>query len=440
MFGKPFAAKTQRTQRDCLRGQRASLCPTRAPAGFTLIEVMSAIAIMVLAMALIVLPFLSASDYLGKGRARSEVQHTAHQAMEAMVRELSEAVDMYLLPGDPSVCAFVPPAKDNNGNLLFPLSPRTDGNIPPSIVAIRYWRISREDDDFTDGVQGRSNRCWYDRFLTNPKDIPADYTDSSYLARTLVVDPYDLDSEGDALRGVSRFVPFPDDIAVPTEREREDNLIAISPKEADADLPVLRFEPTPQANEALMRGSDNAYLYYSRFPLWEPGYVVQVFDSIGNLVDPPPSRRVDPYRGEVNFANYTAETGAVPADGADGSADGYSTITLSHLPISQSEAVQVGTASFTTLQRRPGNAPDDLHYSFLTATTIRVAASPWAGQTYLITYQWSDFDPVNYRVVATYSTRALLKVSLTVSKRDSKSGEPQDMHLEQMVKLKNVLR
>ena len=36
------------------------------------------------------------------------------------------------------------------------------------------------------------------------------------------------------------------------------------------------------------------------------------------------------------------------------------------------------------------------------------------------------------------TTPALLKITLTISERDPKSGTPQDMHLERLVELKNV--
>ncbi len=520
---------------------------TTVNAGFTLVELLAAMAILAVAMGLIILPFMSAMDYLAKGRARSEAQQTARQVMATLTRDLSEAMEVQLSPGDPSLVAFVPPVTGTfplqpsntivrywrilrsnpnagylsvtyasgtwssgnwngggsdggaNGNGLaagtdFPLPGASqyaligrlnDGVNPPGppfVIGSPYTSIppgkgalelSMNDNDFT-GNSGSltltivksgeaaqsvsvsaaswqnttipidpgtysltSAKCWYDNFSPDPKlnRATAADTDSRFVGRT------EFNPANQIAPGLlSRAVPAKSAPADPIADKQF--FRAISPDAADYDIPLLRFDPTSQANETLVRDQDssNPYVYHSQYPLWEGDWVFQVYDYAGTSIAGPfraanlpiAGITVDTQRGEVSFAVSSGTvTGTVPVDGI---------INLAGPPIHGSETVRVGTPTLQTLQETSPTTPDSQHYWFpVTGNAIQVSTT-WAGQNYEISYQWSNFVPGTSVVVASYRTRALLNISMTVSKRDAKSAAPQDVHLEQRVRLKNVVR
>ncbi|NIM05639.1 MAG: prepilin-type N-terminal cleavage/methylation domain-containing protein [Armatimonadetes bacterium] len=438
-------------------------------AGFTLVEVLAALAILALAMGMMILPFMMAMGYVGKGRARAEAQQNARQVMNVLEEELSEAMDVLLLPGDPGICAFVPAQPGT-----FPLQP---GN-----TVIRYWQIWRSDPNAADPASGSPiNKSWYDKFSPVPRynQATAKDTDSRFIARTELPQLWgdldadlDTDSKADALE---RDYPAASGNSIQDKQK----FVAISPSRANSDVPVLRFDATTQVNERLKRDSNSAYVFHSRYPLWEYDWVVSVYNSTTGDLDLQFNSTTDPgyvgpyggQRGEVNFAvsqiettedpNYplTITTGALT-----------STIQLMTAQPDSSippEAVIVpGTVRVIAYQGVDGGTPIDP----LVLTEVPVSALPALGQYKLnnpanakgaappptleilnlslplgantpvaVSYQWSVLDPNTDLVIASYRTRALLKVSLTVSQRDSKDGEPQDVHLERRVKLKNVV-
>jgi|GEM_PF-7035241 len=396
--------------------------------GFTLIEVLVAIVIMLIIMAMIIYPFISSTGYLAKARARAEVQQVARDALDAMTRELAEAMDIYLLPADPSICAFVPTLPDT-----FPLQP--DDKI------IRYWLVWRSDPNAdTSGVIPANSpigKSWYEKFSPNPRDnqATAEDTDSRYIARTA----FNYSNSGGALDlnglpdsgTLNRDKPAKS-ISAPPENtiENRQYFTALTPDEPDFDIPILRFAPTPQVNETLQKGED-AYIYKSKYPLWEGNWQVSVYNSSGtlqfsfsNTTAIPVGVGIDLYTGRVSFVQQRYQSFS------------SGTTTLYAIPIIDSEKVVVGGQIYKRVYGIPVNNEYNIIYNSGASSWELNVAPAGSGA---ITYQQAVIYPTDI-VVASYATRALLNISLTASKRDTQSGLPQTIHLQQKVKLKNVVR
>lgn len=419
-----------------------------ATAGFTLMEVMAALAVMAIALGLILAPFFSGLGFLGKGRARAQAQANARQIMDTLDKELGQAMDIYLASGnagadgiwhtaddtprDSAICAFVPPIANT-----YPLR--------PADTVVRFWQVWRSNPNAA--YDYSSPTSWYDKFSANPRlnrATQAD-TDSRFLARTEFNSSNPADplypsglSDPDAL---NRNVPPHSDPRDPiTDRQ---NFIAIGPDEANFDVPLLRFDPTPQVRETLKRDDANAYAFYSRYPLWEDDWEIAVYTSAGVLdttsLTPnsfslatgiPPGVGVDFRTGRVVFANSRQD--AITS----------TSMVLSCFPrpvVPGSEIVTVGGQVFIrTTSPLPGLNEYYIDPDYTTAAlTLNAAITPAAGDR--VTYQYATI-PATDVVVATYKTRALLNISLTVSQRDTHDGQPQDIHLERRIKLRNVVR
>ncbi len=110
----------------------------RARRGFTLTELLVAIALLTIVVSLLLVPFLTARSLLARGSAQSDAQTAARETMETLQRELANAMYVFDQPaGDDSVLAFMLPAVDDFGRLIQPVHPALDplGRL----VAIRYW-------------------------------------------------------------------------------------------------------------------------------------------------------------------------------------------------------------------------------------------------------------------------------------------------------------
>jgi type II secretory pathway pseudopilin PulG len=109
-----------------------------AGAGFTLVEVMVTTALLVIVLGLLLYyPIMSSFSYFRSASARADAQSAARIALDAMARELTEAMYVQLDMYDSSMMAFVPPLRvdrdDPNSDIVMP--PRPDWER-----AIRYWR------------------------------------------------------------------------------------------------------------------------------------------------------------------------------------------------------------------------------------------------------------------------------------------------------------
>jgi len=102
--------------------------------GFTLVEVLVVLAILVILFGLLFAPMMAGMDMASQGRIQSRLQDVARQAAEEVRRELTNAVYVYPPPSylvgtttsvtDYSEIAFVPADTDSSGNVITPRRPR----------------------------------------------------------------------------------------------------------------------------------------------------------------------------------------------------------------------------------------------------------------------------------------------------------------------------
>ncbi|MBU0608523.1 MAG: prepilin-type N-terminal cleavage/methylation domain-containing protein [Armatimonadetes bacterium] len=101
--------------------------------GFTLVEVLVVLAILVILFGLLFAPMMAGMDMASQGRIQSRLQDVARRAAEDVRRELLEAVFIYPPPSylvggtsvtDYSEIAFVPADTDAAGNVITPRRPR----------------------------------------------------------------------------------------------------------------------------------------------------------------------------------------------------------------------------------------------------------------------------------------------------------------------------
>jgi prepilin-type N-terminal cleavage/methylation domain-containing protein len=421
--------------------------PNHPEGGFTLIEILVALVIMAIIMVMIIYPFLSSTGYLAKARARAEAQQVAQDVLATMTREISQAMDIQLDPKDTSICAVLLPKKDAAGNYIYPLTPETDSS-GAIIQAVRFWQVQRDDKGsilaFSDGIQNHDNgspttNSWYTQFQSNPKNLSPTQTSSSFIARSIISNA--LTYTGDTpsvLRGISRKVPFPDDIIFPSTRQYEDYIIAITPHEANFDIPVLSFTPTPQVNETLQRDNSGVYVFKAKYPLWESNWSIAIYNSAGGAVTSftaataataLPGVEVDPYNGKVSFIQKISITPTIDS----------SPWTLPNIPVApDSETVIVNGEFYSRVDDAITPVGNQYKIDYATGTLTFDAALALPA-TATITYQQALIAATNV-VMASYSTRALLNIDIVASKRDTQSGLPQSIHLQQKVKLKNVVR
>jgi prepilin-type N-terminal cleavage/methylation domain-containing protein len=104
--------------------------------GFTLVEVLVALAIMVVLFSLLFAPMMAGLDWVSTGKANVNLQNAARFAMEQIRRELGDAVFVapttnIVLPtgekiADTSQLTFCPPERDSLGRVIPPAHARID--------------------------------------------------------------------------------------------------------------------------------------------------------------------------------------------------------------------------------------------------------------------------------------------------------------------------
>ncbi len=157
--------------------------------GFTLVEVLVTTVLLVIVLGLLLYyPLTSSFGYFRSATARADAQSTARIALDAMARELTEAMYVQLDMSDDSMVAFVPPLRvdpdDPNSDIVMP--PRADWNR-----AIRYWRALHDPrmNHDTGGHLGPGNTYYLARTVVERLyDDPAD--DPSFLAPFATDDPW----------------------------------------------------------------------------------------------------------------------------------------------------------------------------------------------------------------------------------------------------------
>ena len=285
---------------------RNELAASRRYRGFTLLEVVITVGLLGIVLALLLIPVMSSLGYFRSATARADAQNAARLALDAMARELTEAMYVQLDMYDSSMIAFVPPLRvdpdDPNSEVVTP--PRPDWD-----QAIRYWR-ALYDPTFNYNPGGHLG--------------PGN---TFFLARTVVPDPFTYDDEWNrwneewaddqnaaADQGITNWAPisrlvhtdldwrfgpgligqrnatlqpgFPYLLvqyglengtlsSADAVREYRDHVVALTPDVTEYDVPQLEFHPTVVAGEWLrpVEGAEGIdySVYRSRYPLWRLG-------------------------------------------------------------------------------------------------------------------------------------------------------------------------
>ncbi len=117
----------------------------RGRAGFTLVEMLVVLSILVILFAMLFAPMIASLDMVSAGQSKVTMQTAARTALKQIRREISNAMYIYPVPGlilkgadgllgtaddtripDPSEIVFVGPARTATGELIEPLAPRSD--------------------------------------------------------------------------------------------------------------------------------------------------------------------------------------------------------------------------------------------------------------------------------------------------------------------------
>jgi len=288
----------------------ANPCPT---GGFTLIEIVITLGLLMIVLALLFLPITSSMGYFRTATARADAQTVARTALDAVARELAEAMYVQLDMYDNNTIAFVPPlrvnADDPNSEVVTP--PRPDWSR-----AIRYWQALNDP-----------TRNYNPGAYLEPSNL-------FFLARTVVQQPFTIDDAWNRwneqwassmtglttvpagfVPGVSSWAPIPRAVNMDIDVRRSaagwtagarnrtlqpgypytalmynssgksltaeqirlyrSLVVAITPNAPEYDVPLLSFNPTTVSGERLrpIDGPDgpDGSIYRSRYPLWRQG-------------------------------------------------------------------------------------------------------------------------------------------------------------------------
>ena len=285
--------------------------------GFTLVEVLITVALLAVTLMLLLIPITNSLNYFRTGAARADAQNVARIALEAMARELQEAMYVQLDMYDNTMLAFIPPLRvdprDPNSEIVTP--PRPDWDH-----AIRYWRALHDPTaDYNPGIR-----------------VAADNT--YFLARTVVEYPFTTDdpwnrwndtwawqANNQGMEDVSNWAPIPRVVHSDTDaivggtrgttqpgypyldvryqvingwldpaqaaRPYRDLVIGMTPNATDYDVTTLEFRPLVVSGEWLTPisrdGSDDHSVYRTRYPLWRLGVPTIGWTSLPGIAIPP---------------------------------------------------------------------------------------------------------------------------------------------------------
>ncbi len=298
------------------RGRTRATGTGRPPWGFTLVEVLVAVGLLGIMLGLLLIPVMSSLGYFRSATARADAQAAARMAVDAMARELTEAMYVQLDMYDNSMIAFIPPLRvepdDPNSEIVTP--PRPDWER-----AVRYWRalhdptlnynpqahlgpgnpfflartvIKRLPDDPPDSLAPFAtydpwNR-WNDQWEAEQRAAGAEGITNWAAINRVVHTDLDWGFEGDSFgrRNATLQPGFPylwvqyrlaKQGIGQSEAARlyRDNVVALTPHATDYDVQQLEFDPTVVAGEWLrpVQGSNakDYATYRARYPLWRLG-------------------------------------------------------------------------------------------------------------------------------------------------------------------------
>lgn len=286
----------------------ASPCPT---GGFTLIEIVITLGLLMIVLALLFYPITSSMGYFRTATARADAQTVARTALDAIARELSEAMYVQLDMYDNSMIAFIPPLRvnpdDPNSEIVTP--PRPDWSR-----AIRFWQALNDPTrNYNPGAYlepsnmyflartvvetpfstGDAWNRWNDDWASSQPINLAGFMPgvSAWAAIPRAVNA-DIDTRYDSLTGtwitgarnrtlqpgypylalINRY-----GLKLPAEgvREYRNLVVGLTPNAPEYDVTQMSFNPTAVAGERLRAIDDadgpNACVYRARYPLWRQG-------------------------------------------------------------------------------------------------------------------------------------------------------------------------
>jgi len=255
--------------------------------GFTLIEVLVALGLLVLVLGLLLVPMWSGYAFMEKGNARAEALAAAREALDSMSRELAEAIYVFDPPQDRSMVAFY------LGAGAQPAPQEVDGQP----VAIRYWRALRDParayEPFWNSLGTEWNPYFVARaeiprpqFVPTPGDVEDTWNNTATWGRPTVRALF-VYPDNYVYAGATWLVSQPGWPWLEAWRRYpaagqvdsryqwyQDHATGLTPDSQDYDVTQLTFSPSAVGNEALAplrpggRWPPDYSVYCSRWPLW----------------------------------------------------------------------------------------------------------------------------------------------------------------------------
>jgi len=282
-----------------MQGERGDNILNRGRRGFhpglTLMELVVAISLFVLVLALLGFPLFAAFGYLQKAIAQSEALRTGKRVMKQLTGELSDASVIFSIPPNGEWISFLP---SDSSNAAF-------GNFAGSAVNVSLIRYSLVPDFpwIWDDYEGQTASSWVllrPNYATVSSEFPLQHPDNYRYARHRFpfyaenavngkLNPYVLAryqesglAYGSALNyALDGSYPLnqPDyqaltgekRLAAVLQRKVRDELVAISPYGPEWDVSHFVVQPMRMTMEGLRRpatGSAVCTSLYSRYPLW----------------------------------------------------------------------------------------------------------------------------------------------------------------------------
>ena len=299
----------RREQLELWRATGAAPRGGAARRGFTLIEVLVTVVLLAIVIGLLMWPIANSLSYFRSATARADAHSAARIALDAMARELSEAMYVQLDMYDNSVIAFIPPLRvdpdDPKSDIVTP--PRPDWNR-----AVRYWRALNDPTrnyspathlepanpffvartvvpypTTTNDAWNRWNDDWANQMSTdlaggteNWAPIPRVVHADVYGLRTATLQPGYPFREVEVLYGSEprRFA-----------RAYRDSVVALTPTGEDFDVPQFEFTPTVISGEWLRPVSgdngSNYASYRAQYPLWRMGTPFSGWSALQGQLD-----------------------------------------------------------------------------------------------------------------------------------------------------------